>query len=490
MKKILMGLFMCFTILTTVGMVNVVNEDLKGESKEPKYIFYFIGDGMGMNHVTFLEEYLRWKNDDSELLVSMTSMPVLTSVATTTRGNGPLIPDSAAAGTMLATGQLGYPRVISMNEDASVAYTTILQALQETNRSVGLITDVRVTHATPAVFGANSPHRDFEIEIAQQYLDGGIDFIAGGGSRMFLPVEEGGIRPEGDNLIDKFLEEGYTVSLNMEDYNSVDFSTVERYLGVYEPSHLTDSITQNNTGRVSPTLANMVESGIEVLSQNEDGFFLMIEGGYIDMTSHDNDTAATLHEMLEFEEAIQVALEFYHQYPEDTLIIVTADHETGGIGLGYNGSSINWEAIEAINGSFKQEIEPYFIAGDYNGFFNAVETNWNLTLSEKDKNDILLRYNNFDLIGLADDLGFPVDDIELLLEMESMKHMMDIIGFATAPVLFSETKVTWSSQAHTASRAPLAVIGQGSEAFMGARHLTDIPLILAELTGVEIGQPR
>ena len=215
---------------------------IEEESVNPKYIFYFIGDGMGFNHVAFLEEYLRWKNENPELLVSMTSMPLFTSI--TTSGIGSLVPDSGAAGTMLATGQMGANTKISTSADGSVAYTTILQALQDANRSTGLITDVRVIHATPASFGANVIHRDLELEIAQQYLESGIDFIVGGGQGMFIPREEGGRRPERENLLDGFLERGYTVNTDMEDFHCTNFSVVDRYLGVYEASHLTSSITQ------------------------------------------------------------------------------------------------------------------------------------------------------------------------------------------------------------------------------------------------------
>ena len=203
----------------------------------------------------------------------------------------------------------------------------------------------------------------------------------------------------------------------------------------------------------------MLRAGIEVLSQNEEGFFVMLEGGYIDMVSHDNDTAATLNEPLDFEKAIQVALEFYRQNPEDTLSIVTADHETGNIGLGHNSSNVRWEVIEAINVSFAEVIQPYFEAQDFDSFFNAIETHWNITLREIDKENILLRVQDFDLIGLVEDMGLSPEEIAQLPDMESMRHMIVLAGYAAAPVLFPETKITWGSQAYTAARVPLAVVG-------------------------------
>lgn len=452
------------------------------EKNIPKYIFYFIGDGMGSAHRSLAEYYLQWKKEDPDYALAMNDMPISTNTSTNSLSS--MVTDSAAAGTALSTGKKTARGVIGMNEDASESYTTILEALQQKDMSVGLVTTVNITHATPAAFGAHVADRNEELTIAEQYLEAEYDYLAGGGRQYFLPKEDGGKRKEGDSLVEAFKEKGYEVDTDLDDYNDTDFSGIGKYLGIYEEKYLTDEITQINTERTSPTLAQMTKGGIDVLSKNENGFFMMVEGGYIDGAAHNNDTACVLHEVLAFDEAVETAIDFYNKHPDDTLILVTSDHETGGLSLGYNSYSMNFEALDAVTVSFGKAIEPYINAKDYDGFYAAIEEHWNLTLSEDDKTEIYNRIQNFPVVNLASELGFTEEEIK---GFDGMNHMIGIAGYAAAPVLSRETNIGWATQAHTAETVPLTVKGVGCDKFIDCKDNTDIPNTLADLMGVEIG---
>ncbi|MFV0406660.1 MAG: alkaline phosphatase [Propioniciclava sp.] len=435
------------------------------------------------SHRQLAEGYSQWKQNDQDLQLAMNDMPVQASLTTDSLSSE--VTDSAAAGTALATGQKTARGVVGMDGDGAKPYTSILKALQAKGKSVGLTTTVTITHATPASFGATVADGNDEKTIAEQYLAGQYDYLAGGGSRYFLDKDAGGSRDQGDGLVVPFREAGYDVDLSLADVADTDFSAVDKYLGVYESKYLTDAITQANTEETSPTLAEMVSNGIDVLSQDKDGFFMMVEGGYIDGAAHNNDTATVLHETLAFEEAVKVALDFYKKSPRDTLIVVAADHETGGFALGYNAYSVNYEKLDEITESFGAKVDPFIVKQDYAGAFAAIEEIWNVELTDADKADIKRRIEEFPIAGLAADLGAsPVE----LQEMEGMRHMFGFGGYAAAPVLARITKIGWSTQTHTAEPVALTAIGAGSEAFADSTELADVPQAMAELSRVAIGE--
>lgn len=448
----------------------------------PKYVFYFIGDGMGSSHRMLAEGYMQYKTNDMTYRLAMNDMPITANL--TTRSLSSQITDSAAAGTALASGEKTGTGIIGLDESGEVEYTSILKALQQKGMSVGLVTNVTITHATPASFGANVKSRNDETTIAKQYLAAEYDYLAGGGARYFLSEENGGKREAGDDLIDDFEEKGYKVDTSLEDYQTTDFSSVTKYLGIYQNKYLTDVITQTNTEKTSPTLAEMVTNGIEVLSKNKNGFFMMVEGGYIDGAAHNNDTATVLHEMLAMDDAVKVALEYYEKYPKETLIIVTADHATGGLSLGYNSYSVNYQPLDSITSSYAEAIDPYLINKDYDGFFNAIEQSWNVSLSNQDKEDIKRRIDEFPIANLAYDLGM---DPQKIPHIESSKHMMGLGGYAASFVLSRETKIGWATQAHTAEPVPMTSIGVGSNKLAKCSDISEIAPILAEIFGVKVG---
>jgi alkaline phosphatase len=218
--------------------------------------------------------------------------------------------------------------------------TTILEQAQERGMAVGLITTTQITHATPAAFATHVSSRKSKPEIARQMLNKGVDVMLGGGENDFLPKTENGCFPkagkrtDGRNLIREAVADGYTYLCDPSTFESFKPTASAKLLGLFADKGLTRPF--------APTLAEMAQKAIDILSQDPDGFFLMIEGGQIDWASHDNDAAAAISSVIGFDRTVKVAKDFALAN-QDTLVIVTADHETGGMKVSSTSSSLPGE---------------------------------------------------------------------------------------------------------------------------------------------------
>jgi len=296
------------------------------EEQKAKYVFYFIGDGMGFAHVSITEAYKAFEQngDYASLPLCFTSFPVLGCATTYSDSNN--ITDSAASGTALATGSKTTNGMIGTAPD-STSLTSIAYKIQDAGYKVGITTTVNIDHATPAVFYANSVDRNNYYAIGSQLATSGFDFFAGGS--FGNPT---GKSADKRSLFDITKEAGYTIAYGMEEFNAK--KGVDKMV-LFDVNNGEDNTTLEYTldrteGELSQS--DLVKAAIEQLS-NSDGFFLMSEGGLIDWGGHSNDLPTTIFEILSFDEAIQVAYEFYKKHPENTLIVVTADHATGGLTL-------------------------------------------------------------------------------------------------------------------------------------------------------------
>ena len=304
-----------------------------------KYVFLFIGDGMGATHVAVAESYLSYKAGKlgGEQLL-MTSFPYYGTA--TTHSADKHITCSSAAGTAIACGEKANNGTVGINKD-SVNIKSVAYCLQEDGYNVGIISSVPINHATPASFYAHNINRGNYYDIASQIPGSGFEFFASAG---FLDYKD----KNGDKeAIDDVIEsKGYTVCYGIEEFKAraegkekvvfCQASSKEESAANY----VSDAKTEEDI-----TLAKMVEMGIEALGSDQP-FFIMCEGGTIDWAAHDNRTMSMVNDVISFDQAIKVAYDFYLQHPEETLIIVTADHETGGVTLGAGSSTIKWEKLE------------------------------------------------------------------------------------------------------------------------------------------------
>lgn len=294
----------------------------------PPGIILFIGDGMG----THQRAAATWLASGEGGMLVMDNLPVHGSAQTAAADRA--ITDSAAAATAISSGvQTNYQ---SIGVDPSgTPVTTILELAQAHGWSVGLVTTTSLAHATPAAFAAHVDHRDQRAEIASQLIAHEIDVLLGGGEDDFYPWTEvgcfagKGIQRSGSSLIATAITAGYTYICQGEQLRDVDLTSTDRLLGLFAADGLERPY--------SPTLVEMTEAALEILSRDPDGFFLMVEAGQIDWASHDNDAEAAIQLTLGLDAAVAHAQIFILERP-NTLLIITADHETGGMRLNQDGA--------------------------------------------------------------------------------------------------------------------------------------------------------
>ena len=287
-----------------------------------KNVIFLIGDGMGFAQISAA----RIRIVGADGLLHLERMPIAGMI--TTHSINALITDSGAAGTALATGHKTNNQMISMTPDGKIL-ETILEAAQQKGMATGLVATSQITHATPAAFGSHVIARSNHYSIASQFLEHKINVLLGGGKSYFLPKTiPGGKRSDNRNLFEEARSKGYAV---VENRNDLLNSNSSYLLGLFANEGLT-------TKSPEPSLLEMTQKALSILKKDKNGFFLMVEGSQIDWESHDNNQEESIRQMLLFDEAIKEVLDFAEQ-DRQTLVILTADHETGGMTI--NGGSLN-----------------------------------------------------------------------------------------------------------------------------------------------------
>lgn len=436
----------------------------------PKYIFYFIGDGMGAAQRQISEEYKKGvMNKDGKLL--MNSLPF--SAITTTYSADTLITDSAAAGTALATGHKTNNGVISKSPNGK-DFKTLLEIAQEQGRATGLVTTTRITHATPAVFASHNMDRDDENGIAEDYLDSNVDYFAGGGYRHFAGKDSGlsSKRKDSRDLIQEFQNKGYKTFAGSDagkEFRKWKPEAGEKVLATLESSHMPYEIDRNK--KTTPSLKEMTDKGIELLQNDKDGFFMMVEGGRIDHASHANDVMGTIYDTIAFDDAIKSAYDFYRQHPKDTLIVVAADHETGGMGLGFGSNYfLKLDELKNVKVSVEDVLQNAY-TGDRDAFFKYIGKNMGLSkLTDEEKASIIKAMDLQDKNKNASEMfgGYSP------------------VAIAVTHIISERSGMMWTSYAHTAVQVPLAAVGKDSQYFIGFKDNTDVAKLIAKAMGEEI----
>jgi alkaline phosphatase len=284
------------------------------ENSKIKNVILLIGDGTGLAQISSGQLHL--VGPDGYL--NLQRMPVTGIVKT--QSSSSLITDSAAGATAYSCGMKTDNGMIAYLPDGSHC-KTLLEIAEEKGMSTGLVATSTITHATPASFAAHVRSRGNQTEIAEQYVESGVEVFLGGGREFFIPQDQdGSSRSDDRNLIQEFESRDYDYVSNVDEMQG---SESGKLLGLFANSGM-DS--ENRT----PTLKEMTNTALSKLENNEKGFFLMVEGSQIDWGGHGNDAEYVIREMKDFDEAVKAALDFAEKDGE-TLVILTADHETGGM---------------------------------------------------------------------------------------------------------------------------------------------------------------
>ncbi len=451
-------------------------------SQQAKYVFYFIGDGMGVNQVNGTEAYraeLEGRIGITPLL--FTQFPYATMI--TTYSANSKITDSAAAGTALATGHKTKNSTLGLLPDLKTEVNSVAVKAQKAGARVGIATSVSIDHATPAAFYAHVPNRNSRYEIGQQLISAGFDFYAG--SDFDRPTNRRA--PEEGTLYEQSEKAGYTIVRGYKEYQKKARKADKIILFQSEEASKRDRgsipyAIDREKGDLS--LTEITRAGINFLSKDlSKGFFFMVEGGKIDYACHANDAATTFAEVEDFDNAIRVAYEFYEQHPDETLIVVTADHETGGIVLGTGQYDQNLQALKyqrmsvsklssklnelrkKTNNKVTWEMAQQLL-GEHFGLGNP------LKLNKRQEERLRKAYDdNFQNQEAAYD--------------ESMYQKDERLATVAKEIINEIAMVGWMSGSHSNGYVPVFSIGAGAEKFCHRADNTDIPKKIAEAAGWE-----
>ena len=422
-----------------------------GYGKGPKYIFYFIGDGMGPSHVLGTELYLGELQGTigRPQKLCFTQFPESAFVTTYSATNG--VTDSAASGTALSTGSKSYNKAIGVDKDSLHVYS-IASDLAGKGMAIGVATTVPINHATPSAFYAHNINRNNYDSIAPWMLKAGYDFYAGG--------DVNGSSKNRTIVYDKAKEMGYTISRGYNDFCTKAGSAEKMML--FQEKVATELPYAINRTKDDLTLAQITAAGIEFLKEkSKKGFFMMIEGGKIDYAAHNDDGATVFHEVQDLGAAVAVAYEFYKEHKDETLIIVTADHETGGLVLGYRSDyTLNLKALASQKVSVERMIE----------------------ILEAEKKTTWSRIEEL----VKENIGVGLRNRKTSEETVSMNHdLAKEIAYNAVYDLNRSASLSWASGNHSGTFVPLFAIGKGAEMFNGVIDNTDIPNIIRRLKGIK-----
>jgi alkaline phosphatase len=484
-------------------------------AQAPKYVFFFLGDGMSATQIQATEAYRTTKNGGSatkaeDLLekknrLNMCKMPV--AGMQTTYDAHALMTDSASSATAFACGIKTLSGVIGMDDTKTVSYKSIAQLAFEQGKKIGIITSVSLDHATPASYYASVPSRGYMNSIAEQMTRTGYDFFGGGGlASPTGPARDGDTNYNIWSLLDS---EGYTVFNSRETIMGLINSPKSKAVCINP--WLPDSAAMPyaiDRPETNVSLREMTDVAIACLKHaadaaggQDEGFFLMVEGGKIDWACHANDAMATIGDMLDFDRAVGSALRFYRKYPQDTLIVVTGDHETGGMTIGHATTAYTayYEQLLGQKRSYeffgqnqwKRHKEKYSAGYDWTPS-NNLESNANMIKLIKDYFGLDWNtLNDYQKEKLEDayDKSMVGENDNSAAENTYLYGYYEPIIVTLTHILNERASIGWTSYSHTGVPVPVFAQGKNAELFSGFYDNTDIAKKMAEVMDIPQSLP-
>lgn len=445
-----------------------------------KYVFYFIGDGMGVNQINVTETYLAaLKGKIGFEPILMSSLPVVGMVNTYSATNG--VTDSAAGGTALATGHKTKNGAIGVLEDLETPVTSIAAWAQKAGKAVGVATTVSITHATPASFYGHQPKRQMYYELGQDLCKSGYDFFAGADfNRPFTKEGEPSLHQQAQ-------EAGYTIVKGYKEYQKkgrkadklilLQSDAQNEKLGNERVPYGLDQTKDDLT------LEQMVRAGINYLtSKQNDGFFFAIEGGLIDWACHRNDIGNAINEVLDMDKAVKVAYEFYQQHPDETIIVISANHETGGMAMGVGPYEIHTDLLRFQQNSihelkwilkeqYKKEPKKFNWASVEKTLQQRMGFGAGITLKDKQQDRLKERWAAIE---------------KAIAENSKVNDRIDDLCETTKRILSEVAMISWASGGHSNGYVPVFAVGPGTEVFQGRIDNIEIAPAMARIAGYAV----
>ena len=444
--------------------------------KGPKYVFYFIGDGMGVNQVMLTEYYLAdLEGKMGYNSLCFTGFPYSGFVITHSANT--YVTDSSAAGTALASGQKTNNNVLGMLPDKETPCKSIAEMAHEKGYRVAIGTTVCIDHATPGVFYAHQPSRDNYHEIGIELSQSGFEFFAGADFHTPFTKDNS---DEGNYV--QAEKAGYTIVRGYDGYVEKAKSSDKILMLEKNPKsdhYLSFAIDRNED---EMTLSQITTAAIDFMMKDpKKGFFMRMEGGRIDNAGHGNDPATVIQETIDFDEAIKIAYDFYLKHKKETLIIVTADHETGAMGLSNGAYRLNSKVLQyqdMSEGEFSSYLEK-----------KGREIGDILTWEEVQE-ELKQHYGFWDKVRLSDrqtdklrstyveTFGMGPGELK-----EEEYYKVDKMSDEATRIISEVAQISWGTGSHSGGYVPVFAIGAGAEQFTGQMDNTEIPMKIKKLAG-------
>lgn len=448
--------------------------------KKAKYVFYFIGDGMALSQINSTEIFKGTQNGNGPMGRQPMNFTAFSHQGVQrTQSADTFITESAAAGTALATGNKTNNDILGMDPTKSVKFKTMAEMAKEKGMKVGIVSSVSLDHATPGAFYAHQPTRKNYYEIGQEMINSNFDYFAGGG--LLAPT---GKKKDQPNLLDIAKQKGYQVALSIEEIQKIGRGS-GKTIAIAPNLAAEEAMSYEIDRGEKVSLAEFTRKGIEVLD-NQNGFFMMVEGGKVDWACHANDAATTVKDVMAFEEAIAEALKFYAKHPDETLIVVTGDHETGGMTIGFAGTGYK-TFFSKLGGQtlsyeeFDKQIKTY---RDQVGASNANLDDWLPALANQFGMNELTAYEKNRLaqalaFSMIDPKKRPADE-----ETTLAYGPYEPFSVTVTHLLNQRAGIGWTTYAHTGVAVPVYAQGTGSGVFDGYYDNTDVAKKMMNIMGV------
>ncbi|MDA3892149.1 MAG: alkaline phosphatase [Salinivirgaceae bacterium] len=469
MKKTLFLISILFFVIAGFG---------QSETKA-KYVFLFIGDGMGVNQIYATEMYLNAKAGEIKVdRLLMNNFPVSSNM--TTYSADTYVTGSASSGTAMSTGFKTNNGILGKSPDLKTDYETISVKAKRAGFKVGILSSVMIDHATPASFYAHQASRNMYYEISMELPNYNIDYFGGGG--FHYPKGENGDQPDAYENAAKL---GYTIADSHAEFNKLKKGDKKVFALNPETYPLGEFHWAIDKKEGSISLADFTKKGIEVMD-NDKGFFMMIEGGKIDWACHGNDGVSMVHEVLAFNDAINVAYEFYKKHSDETLIIVTADHETGSMftGIEYvmHPELLKYQKISVQE--FKRKMGKLKVGDEgvsFNKLLDIIKADFGLGNSDVglslDDNEIALLKRVYENQFKGNQDVNPDADY---LSTDEVKSIAETAAY----ILNKKAGIGWGSSDHSSMPVPVRVLGAGQNEFTEYFDNTELPKKIQKVMGM------
>ena len=473
----------------------------KDGSGTPKYVFVFIGDGMSYPQIQSAAYYAGKdaagivdvvKNSenagDSPAMknLSFYDFPVAGSASTYDATS--FAPDSASTATSIFTGYKTHSSSINVDITKKIKYRTIAEQLRDQKKwKIGVVSTVNLNHATPAATYAHQASRKSNYAIGQELVESNFDYFAGGA--LMEPQDK---KNDKTSIYELAKSAGYKVCFTQNDANSLQNG--DKAIVVAETLADGDAMSYDNDRKNNEwALRDYVRKGIEVLD-NKKGFFMMVEGGKVDWACHANDARSSIADTLALSAAVEEAIEFYNKHPKETLIIVTADHETGGLTIGYAGTDYNlfFRTLDNQKISYAKFDSDYVSNYKKNGtsleeVMTDVEQLFGLKLpgsegSNKNGGLVLTDYE-YSRIKTAYEKTIKNDKSRTQMEYD-LYGTYEPLTITITHILNAKSGLGWTSNSHTGLPVPVFALGAGQDEFKGFYDNTEIYNKMAKLTKV------